>query len=104
MNRLCGLILVLLVCFFLPFNTLKAQSLDDLRKQFPSEQAVLLNKTLEYNIDLKAGQPIVDSHENEQIEYLLGSATAYMGEYSFSQSDLRQLVSYAAYTRTADDK
>jgi len=83
---------------------LKAQNLESIRKQFPDEKAVLLNKTLEYTIDIKDNQPKVESQETEQIEYLLGSATAYMGQYGFSQSDLQQLKSYEAYTITPDNK
>ena len=104
MNRSYSLFLILSVCFFLPVHILRAQTFDDIRKQFPDEQAVMLNRTLEYNIDMKNGQPYVESHELEQIEYLLGSATAYMGQSEFSHSDFQQLVSYNAYTLTPDDK
>ncbi len=93
-----------LVCLFLQSKSLNAQTFDALRKQFPDEKAVLLNRTLEYNINLKDGKPYVESNELQQIEYLLGSATAYMGEYGFSHSDFQQLVNYEAYTRTPDDK
>ncbi|WP_259065325.1 DUF3857 domain-containing protein [Mucilaginibacter sp. X4EP1] len=92
------------VCLFLQAQRLDAQTFDALRKQFPDEKAVLLNRTLEYNINLKDGKPYVESNELQQIEYLLGSATAYMGQYGFSHSDFQQLVSYEAYTRTAGDK
>ena len=92
------------ICQLLFPGILKAQSFDSIRKQFPDEKAVLLNRTLEYNIDLKDGQPYVESHELQQIEYLLGSATAYMGEYGFSHSDFQQLVAYEAYTLTTGDK
>lgn len=86
-------------------NTLlNAQSIDDIRKQFPGEKAVMLNKSLQYNINIKNGQPFVESREVQQIEYLLGTATAFMGEYGFSHSDFQQLVSYEAFTRTPDDK
>ena len=80
-------------------NTLlNAQSIDDIRKQFPGEKAVMLNKSLQYNINIKNGQPFVESREVQQIEYLLGTATAFMGEYGFSHSDFQQLVSYEAFT------
>ena len=92
------------ICFTSFPDILKAQSFELIRKQFPDEKAVMLNRTLEYNIDLKNGQPYVESHDLEQIEYLLGTATAFMGEYGFSHSDFQELVSYDAYTRTPDDK
>ncbi|MDR3693513.1 DUF3857 domain-containing protein [Mucilaginibacter sp.] len=85
-------------------TVLKAQSFETIRKQFPDEKAVMLNRTLEYNIDLKNGQPNVESHEQQQIEYLLGTAAAFMGKYGFSHSDFQQLVSYDAYTLTPDNK
>lgn len=83
---------------------LHAQDLETVRKQFPDEKAVMLNKTLEYNITLKEGQPYVESHETQQIEYLSSSAAAYMGECGFSHSDFQELIAYEAYTRTPDDK
>lgn len=80
------------------------QTFESIRKQFPDEKAVLLNRTLEYNINVKEDKPYVESRELQQIEYLLGSATAFMGGYSFYHSGFRQLVAYEAYTRTPDDK
>ncbi|MFC0518712.1 DUF3857 domain-containing protein [Mucilaginibacter angelicae] len=104
MNKPYLLFLPLYLCFSLYSGVLKAQSFDVLRKQFPDEKAVLLNRVYEYNIDLKNGEPYVTSKELQQIEYLLGSATAYMGKFGFSHSDFHQLVSYEAFTRTPDDK
>ncbi|HEY2580517.1 MAG TPA: DUF3857 domain-containing protein [Mucilaginibacter sp.] len=103
-NKPRCLFLVAFTCIFFQFHILKAQSIDSLQKQFKGEKAVMLNKILEYSINLKDGQPYVESHETEQIEYLLPSATAYMSEYGFSHSDFQQLIAYEAYTRTADDK
>lgn len=85
-------------------NTLKAQTFDDLRKQFPDEKAVLLNRSLEYNINLKDGQPNVNSHEVQQIAYLQNAATTYFTDFSFSHSDFQKLGAYQAYTRTPDGK
>src|SRR5258707_13199762 len=92
------------ICLSGVSNNLSAQTFESIRKQFPDEKAVMLNRTLEYNINLKNGQPYVESNEVQQIEYLLGTATAYMGQYGFSHSDFQELVSYNAYTRTPDDK
>jgi len=85
-------------------GALHAQNFDLIRKQYPDEKAVMLNKSLEYNINLKEGKPYVESNEVQQIAYLLGSATTYMGEFGFSHSDFQQLINYEAFTRTADDK
>src|ERR1700761_5268658 len=103
-NKLSYLFLSGCVWVCLCTNSSYGQTFDAIRKQFPDEKAVLLNRTLEYNIDLKDGKPNVESHEVQQIEYLLGSATTYMGEYSFYHSGFQQLIAYEAYTRTPDDK
>ncbi len=95
---------ILFACVCLCLNTARAQNFETLQKQFPGEKAVLLNRVYEYNIDVRNGQPHVESKELQQIEYLLGSATAYMGSYSFSHSDFHQLVSYDAFTQTPNDK
>lgn len=91
-------------CLLLHPGALKAQTPDELRKQFPNEKAVMLNHTLEYNITLKDGQPSVESHLTQQIAYLLSSATTYMGDFSFQHSDFQKLGDYQAFTKTADGK
>jgi hypothetical protein len=93
-----------LACLFLPFDTVNAQSLDSIRKAFPNEKAVMLNHVYEFNISLKNNQPYVESEETQQIEYVLGTANMYSGQYGFSHSDFQQLITYDAYTRTPDDK
>jgi hypothetical protein len=104
MNRSYSLYSCLAICFCICFHTSKAQDFETIRKQFPDEKAILLNRTLQYSIGIKNGEPHVESNELQQIEYLLGSATTYMGKYGFSHSDFHQLVSYDAFTRTPADK
>ncbi|RYU91669.1 DUF3857 domain-containing protein [Mucilaginibacter terrigena] len=99
-----GYVGAVFICVFLQQNSLKAQSFDELRKQYPDEKAVMLNRKLEYNISVKEGQPYVESNEVQQIAYLLSSATAYMSEYGFSHSDFQKLVTYKAFTKTPQDK
>ena len=103
-NKPLFLTITLLSCLVIFSKNLRAQDLDSIRKQYPGEKAVLLKRSLEYNIDLKNGEPYVESNEVQQMEYLLGSATAYMGQFGFSHSDFQQLVSYDAYTLTPEDK
>jgi len=103
-NRTSRLFFWGLVSLSLCAGSANGQTFESIRKQFPDEKAVLLNRTLEYNIDLKEGKPFVESHEVQQIEYLLASATAYMGAYSFYHSDFQKLIAYEAYTRTPADK
>ncbi len=96
---------VLFLLFLISSNqSLFAQDFEAIRKQYPDEKAVLLNRLYQYNISLKDGQPYIESHESQQIAYLSGSAASYMSEYGFSHSDFQKLISYEAYTRTPDDK
>ena len=98
----CSAIIVL---FLIPFNTyLFAQDFDAIRKQYPSEKAILLNRLFQYNISIKNNQPYVESHESQQIGYLSNAAASYMSEYGFSHSDFQKLISYEAYTFTPDSK
>jgi len=83
---------------------LSAQSFEDLKKQFPNDHAVLLNKTLHYKISVHGKEPFVESEELEQIQYLTPQANAYMGRFGFSHSDFQQIVAYEAFTRTPDEK
>jgi transglutaminase-like putative cysteine protease len=104
-NNLCtAFVLAGSICLFLVTGKLKAQTFDELRKQFPDEKAVLLNRNLEYTINLKDGQPHVESHEMQQIAYLQSAATTYLSDFSFSHSDFQKLATYQAYTRTPDGK
>ncbi len=93
-----------IVIIFFNLSVSKAQSLEDVRKQFPDERAVMLNKILSYNISVKDGKPYVESSEVQQIEYLSGNAASFMSEYGFFQSDFQQVVAYEAYTKTPNDK
>lgn len=103
MNKV-SLYLGIISCMLFFNSSAPAQGFDEIRKLFPDEKAVFLKRILEYNISLKNGQPYVESSETQQVEYLLVSATAYMGEFGFSHSDFQKLVSYEAYTRTPTDK
>ncbi|MES2275717.1 MAG: DUF3857 domain-containing protein [Bacteroidota bacterium] len=104
-NKPCtGLVAAAFICLFLTNGKLKAQTFDELRKQFPDEKAVLLNVNLDYTINLKDGQPHVESHEIRQIAYLQSAATTYLSDFSFSHSDFQKLGAYQAYTRTPDGK
>ena len=59
--------MILMITLFVRVGQTTAQSFDALRKQFPDEKAVLLNRTLDYSINVKNGKPYVESHELEQI-------------------------------------
>ena len=104
MNKVSCVLPLALLSLILPFTSVKAQSLDSIKKAFPNEKAVMLNHLYAYNINLKDNQPYVESEETQQIEYVLGTANTYSSQYGFSHSDFDQLITYDAYTQTPDDK
>src|ERR1700687_995564 len=77
-----------------------AQSVDEILVKYPGEEAVVLNHSLHYRISVKAGQPVVQSDETQQILYLSAQAAAYMSKYGFTHSSFHELQQYEAYTRT----
>src|SRR5258708_27287644 len=81
-----------------------AQHMDEIKKQFPRENAVVLSNKLHYNISLVEGKPHIESEETEQIAFLTQDAHKYMGSYGFYHSDFSQVIAYEAFTRTASDK
>ncbi len=103
-NKIGHIFCLALLALFSQTQIVAAQSLDDLRKQYPDEKAVFLNRVFSYDITLKEDKPCVESHETQQLAFLTQNAAAYMSGYSFSHSSFHQLVSYNAFTRSADGK
>jgi hypothetical protein len=97
---------LLIYCFQFGFLSFKSQgqSFEEIKSKYGLEHAVFLNNSLQYNISIKEGQPYVESKESEQIQYLTTEASKYMSSYGFFHSDFQQVVSYEAFTRTANDK
>jgi len=87
---------------FLP--QVSAQHMDEIKKQYPQENAVVLANKLHYNISVVDGQPHIESDETEQIAFLTPDAHKYMSSYGFYHSDFSQVIAYEAFTRTASDK
>src|ERR1700744_3774562 len=104
MNKVLFVCAVASVWMSAPLNSVNAQNLDSIRKAYPNEKAVMLNHVFEYNISLKNNQPYVESQETQQIQYVLGTANTYSSQNGFSHSDFQQLVTYDAFTQTADNK
>jgi transglutaminase-like putative cysteine protease len=80
-----------------------AQDVDEIRKRYPGENAVVLNKVLHYKIDVRDGQPHVESKQSEKLLYL-NTNLSYMGRYSFYHSTFHEVQEYSAYTQTAANK
>ena len=100
-KRLKGLLLAtaLGVCC-----TTLAQNVEELKKRFPGDEAVMLHSSEQYKIRIKDGQPYVESKENQQLMYLSANAAAYLGRYGFAHSSFHEVKEYEAYTQTADNK
>lgn len=81
-----------------------AQTTEEIKKRYPDEQAVLLNASAHYTMQLKEGAPYIESREKQQLLYLSSNAAAYMSRYGFSHSNFHELREYEAYTRTPADK
>ena len=48
--------------------------MDEIKKQYPQEHAVVLANKLHYNISMVEGQPHIESEETEQIDFLTADA------------------------------
>ena len=83
---------------------IQAQHIEEIKSNFPGEEAVVLNHAVAYQLKIKDGQPYAESKELEQIMYLSSNAAAYMSKYNFYQSSFHELKEYEAYTKTADGK
>lgn len=81
-----------------------AQTTEEIQKQYPGEEAVVLNASSHYKMQLKDGAPYIESRDKQQLLYLSSNAAAYMSRYSFSHSNFHELREYEAYTRTTADK
>ncbi len=102
MTRNHTICISLFLLSFLP--RVSAQHMDEIKKQYPQDHAVVLANKLHYNISLVDGQPHIESDELEQIAFLTPDAHKYMSSYGFYHSDFQQLIAYEAFTRTASDK
>jgi hypothetical protein len=81
-----------------------AQNVEELKRQYPGEQAVMLRAEAQYKIRIKDGMPYVESRESQQLMYLTGNAAAYMSQYGFGHSSFHEVKEYEAYTQTAENK
>ena len=94
----------LIICIFSFLAEGFGQRVDEIKRQFPQEHAVVLSNKLHYNISIADGKPHIESDETEQITFLTPDASKYMSSYGFYHSDFQQVIAYEAFTRTADDK
>jgi hypothetical protein len=81
-----------------------AQQVDELKRRYPGDEAVMLHSSAEYRIRIKDGEPYVESRESQQLMYLTANAAAYLSQYGFGHSSFHEVKEYEAYTQTADKK
>lgn len=93
-----------LVAVFFITLAVSAQQVEELKKKYPGEEAVMLNSTTRYKISIKDGAPYVESKETEQLMYLTSNAATYLSRYGFTHSIFHEVKEYEAYTQTADHK
>ena len=87
---------------FLYFG-LSGQSVDDLKNNFPGEQAILKKHTVHYTFRLKDGEPYAESKEVQEMLFLSDNA-AYLSRFAFYQGSFDTIENYEAYTVTPAGK
>lgn len=96
--------LILLICILqLVCTASHAQDVEEIRKKYPGENAVVLYKSLHYKMEVRNGQPYVESRDSEKLLYL-NTNQSYLGRYSFHHSTFHELREYSAYTQTTANK
>lgn len=91
----------LLICF-LGFSV-KAQDIEEIKKKYPGENAVILDRVMTYRMKVKNNEPYVESHDSQKLLYL-NSNNSFLGRYSFHHSTFHELKAYAAFTQTPENK
>ncbi|OQP57086.1 hypothetical protein A3860_11000 [Niastella vici] len=99
-----GLKFLLIAATLIASNATIAQSVDELKRKYPGDEAVMLNSSAQYKIKLKDGEPYVESKESQQLMFLTANAAAYLSQYGFGHSSFHEVKEYEAYTQTADNK
>jgi hypothetical protein len=84
-------------------TTVSAQNIDEIKSRYPGENAVVLRRQVQYDLQLKDGAPYVESRESQQLLYLTAN-TGYLGRYVFYHSTFNELKDYSAYTETTANK
>lgn len=104
MNRLSILSKAILLTVLFTTQQLYGQNIEEIKKNFPGEQVVVLNHTRHYYLKLKDGQPTAESEEMQELLYLSPHAGSMMSKYSFYHSSFHQLKEYQAYTMPPSGK
>ena len=91
---------VLFLCFCLG---LSGQSVDEIKNNFPGEQAIFKKHTVHYTFSLKEGEPYAESKEVQEILFLTDNAV-YLSRFGFYQGSFDTIENFEAYTITPAGK
>ena len=91
---------VLFLCFCF---VLSGQSVDEIKNNFPGEQAIFKKHTVHYTFKLKDGEPSAESKEVQEMLFLSDNA-AYLSRFAFYQGSFDTIENFEAYTITPAGK
>lgn len=95
--------LIVFLVLMVSLTHLSAQNMEEIKKMYPGENAVVLQRLVHYTLQMKDGAPYVESTESQKLLYLTAN-TGYLGRYVFYHSTFNELKDYAAYTETTANK
>jgi hypothetical protein len=82
-------------------QTVMAQTLEEVKKAFPGEQAVYLNYGEELDLSIKNDTPVAEGHHNVELMLLGENASSY-SRYQVYHSGYNELTNLEAYTKIPD--
>jgi hypothetical protein len=82
-------------------QTIMAQTLEEVKKAFPGEQAVYLNYGEELDLSIKNDTPVAEGHHNIELMLLGENASSY-SRYQVYHSGYNELTNLEAYTKIPD--
>ena len=91
---------VLFLCFCF---VLSGQSVDEIKNNFPGEQAIFKKHTVHYTFKLKDGEPYAESKEVQEMLFLSDNAV-YLSRFGFYQGSFDTIENFEAYTITPAGK
>ena len=98
-----NLFTIISLCVVFGCSVASAQDLEKIRKRYPGENAVVLEKVMHYQVQVRNGEPYVESKESQKLLYLSDNASQ-LGRYSFYHGTFHEVREYAAYTQTSMNK
>ena len=88
--------------FLLSATLMNAQSVEEVLKIFPGENAAMLNQVRDTKIYLKNNQPVAESREEAEIIILNDKAIGIYNKYKIFHGSFNELKEVEAFTRVPD--